>query len=247
MITENRGVKVYPGPGELGTAAAERFTRLAREAVRERGLFAALLSGGRTPRTLYSLLGSDMFAEAIEWQAVHLFWGDERCVGPGSPRSNYAMVREALLSRIEIPDRNVHRILGELDPAQAAREYEDEIRKILAGAGRTPVFDLVLLGLGTDGHTLSLFPGSAALEETRRMVVADTAPDGEQRVTVTLPVVNNARNVVFMVSGAEKAGILKDLVSGVEDGRAGALPASLVRPAETDVVWLVDEAAAGLL
>lgn len=158
---------------DLAQQAAAEFVRFAQLSLREKSRFAVALSGGSTPRSFYSLLATPEFSRQISWSQVHLFWGDERCVPPDHPESNYRMARETLLAKIQIPPENVHRMAGEKEPRIAAAEYEEELRDIFQLApGAFPCFDLILLGLGEDGHTASLFPGSDALEETKRLVTA---------------------------------------------------------------------------
>jgi 6-phosphogluconolactonase len=197
------------------------------------------LSGGSTPRTTYALLASDEFAARVDWPRVRVFWGDERCVPPDHPDSNYRMAREALLDKVPIPTENVHRMRGELPPDQAATAYQAELEAVLGASGR---FDLILLGMGADGHTASLFPGTAALEERERTVVAVYVKRLRAwRVTLTLPVINAGRHVLFLVSGTAKAPTLARI-------RAGELlSAGLVQPDQGQLTWLVDMAAAGQL
>jgi 6-phosphogluconolactonase len=240
--------EVLPNAQGLQGRAAELFSRLAAEAVRERGSFSVALSGGSTPRGLYALLAREPFRAAIPWASCRFFWGDERHVPPDHPESNYRMARESLLSKVPVPESNVHRVPAELpDAGQAAERYEEVLRESFAlEPGQPPRFDLVLLGLGPDGHTASLFPGTAALAEKRRLVVANRVEKLKtERITMTYPVLNNAANVVFVVSGRDKA----EAVRGVLEENAGAdpLPAALVRPARGELLWLLDAEAASLL
>ncbi|MFY9553057.1 MAG: 6-phosphogluconolactonase [Thermoanaerobaculia bacterium] len=242
---EGRGkFVVLPDPDALAREAAEDFTRRALDAA-ARGRFTVALSGGHTPRRLYSLLGDERapYRARVPWERVHLFWGDERHVGPDDPRSNYRMVREALLSRVAIPESNVHRIPAEL--TDAAARYEAELRRFFALApGEIPRFDLMYLGLGTDGHTASLFPETTALSVRDRLVVATwVAKLNAFRITMTYPVFEEARAVVFLVAGADKAEVL----SAVRDpARAAAHPAGRIHPRDGELLWLVDRAAVGL-
>ena len=207
--------------------------------------FTLVLSGGSTPVTLYRMLAAPPYRDDMPWHRVHLFFGDERCVGPEDSASNYRMVKETLLSHISIPPENVHRIMGELEPAEAALEYERELRRFF-GEVDLPVFDMVLLGLGRDCHTLSMFPGSAALDEEDRLVKENYIEAlGSWRVTMTFPLVNNASNIVFLVAGRDKAGALKEVIEG--HYAPDAVPAQRVRPGMGEVVWLVDDGAAALL
>ena len=230
-------VRTYPDAVSLARAAAEDFVTLAAEAVAVHGQFVVALSGGSTPRATYTLLASDEFAARVDWSHVHVFWGDERCVPPEHPESNYRMAHEALLDRIPILAENVHRVHGELEPEAAAEAYAAELRTFL---GTTwPRFDLVLLGMGDDGHTASLFPNSAALHETARPVVAVTAYYQDRpvhRVTLTLPAINATRQILFLVTGAAKAKILQAVLEGPE----GPYPAQQIRPTSGHLAWLVD-------
>jgi len=237
-------VVVLPDPGALAHEAARRFVALAREAAESRGRFSAALSGGSTPGGLYRLLAEEPYSVQVPWDAVHLFWGDERCVPPDDPGSNYHLAEEILLSRVPIPPENVHRVLGELEPASAARDYEQEIQDFFCGPHAR--FDLILLGLGEDGHTASLFPGSPALAETERLVAATTAVYQDrpaQRVTLTLPALNSARQALFLVAGSAKAGIVQSVLEGADE----RLPARRVQPVAGGLTWLLDAQAARLI
>lgn len=228
----------------LGRAAAELFVAKAREAACARGRFSALLAGGETPRRAYELLAGEPLRSRVPWGAAHLFWGDERCVPPDSPHSNYGMVRRALLDRVPVEPGHVHPVRCGLSPEDAAAAYEEEMKDFFRGA--TPRFDLALLGLGADGHTASLLPGSPAVSEhVRWTAVAKRPEEAFSRVTVTLPLLNRAATVLFLVSGAGKAQVLRAIL---EDGETAArFPASLVRPASGDLRWFVDGAAASAL
>jgi len=242
-------VEVFPTTDALMQAAAGRFVRSAEEAIRASGRFVVALSGGSTPRALYALLASAPYAPLVDWPRVLVFWGDERCVPPGNPASNYRMTREALLDRVPLPKANVHRIRGEADPVEAAGAYEGELRRTFATPEgpprRTPGarFDLVLLGLGDDGHTASLFPGTAAVHEATRWVVAHhVAALSMWRITLTPVVINAAAEVVFLVSGQPKAAILQRVLEGAP--RPDTLPAQAIAPSDGQLRWLVDAAAA---
>jgi len=216
--------------------AAERFVRIGAEAIGERGRFLVALSGGKTSRPLYERLAS---SAELDWAAVDVFWADERCVPPTDPRSNYRSAREALLDRVPIPPDRIHRIDGELEPLAAADAYEVELRRTLGADSR---LDLILLGMGADGHTASLFPRHQALtEEKRRIVPVHASAEPPWRVTMTLPLINAARHVLFLVVGAEKAEAVRDLADGKP------LPAAMVHPTDGTVTFLVDEEAASLL
>jgi 6-phosphogluconolactonase len=237
-------IRVFSDGSGLATAAAERFIGLATMAVAERGQFTVALSGGSTPRAMYTLLAAEENAARIDWTKVHVFWGDERCVPPDHPGSSFRMARETLLDHVPLPEGNLHRVRGELDPEEAARAYAAELQSFFGT--EWPCFDLVLLGMGSDGHTASLFPGSPALDERRRSVVAVTAHYEDrpaQRVSLTAPAINTARQIIFLVAGASKAGI----VSAVLEGPPECYPAQLIQPAAGQLAWMMDAPAASLL
>lgn len=230
-------VHVFDTPEELAAAAARGFVEKAAEAIAGRGRFAVALAGGSTPKATYEVLARD-HAAGLEWDRVHVFFGDERTVPPDHEDSNYRMAKEALLDHV--PLGGVHRMRGELPPDEAAEAYEEELREFF-GADATPAFDLVMLGIGDDGHTASLFPGTDALEVTDRWAVANPVPKLETvRLTLTVPVLNAARVVWFLVAGGGKAGALEEILSGDADARE--YPAKLVRPTGGPV-WYVDRAA----
>jgi 6-phosphogluconolactonase len=215
-------------------------------ALRAADLFA--LSGGKTPRALYRLLARQQFSQKVPWRRVQLYWGDERCVPPDDARSNYGMARDEFIKHVPIAPENVHRMRGEDAPEEAAQAYDRELRDLAAKERPqvdVPVFDLVLLGLGPDGHTASLFPHSDVLAVEDRFAVAAQAPDGSPRLTVTAPVINAARRVWFLVSGAEKAGMVAEVLEGLRV--PNAVPAQGVAPVHGTLTWLLDEAAAAEL
>jgi 6-phosphogluconolactonase len=233
---------IFDTPEQVARAAAERFVDYSIASIRGHGSFAVALAGGSTPRRAYELLGSDEFKSRVDWSRVHLYFGDERNVPPDSQESNYHMVNEALLSRVVIPAANVHRIEGEVDGTESAESYEAEL-KVFFGKVDWPRFDLVLLGMGADGHTASLFPRNAALKEETKWVVATRQPQsGQDRISLTLPVINHAARVTFMVTGTEKAATLARVLRGASADEA--LPAQKVRPVNGVLEWLVDRAAA---
>jgi 6-phosphogluconolactonase len=236
------GLLIVQDPAALARAAADEVARRATEAVVARGAFALALAGGATPRALYALLADPAatYRARVPWDRVHVWFGDERNVPPDHPESNYRMAREALLDRVAAA--SVHRIEGERPAGEAADRYEAELRSHLAGGAGPPVLDLVLLGLGTDGHTASLFPGSPALEERVRWVAAPFVPRlGAHRITVTFPVLDAARAVLFLVAGAAKAAPLRALLA---PDPAAPVPAARVRAGVRLV--LADRAAAGI-
>jgi 6-phosphogluconolactonase len=231
-------------------AAAERIVALAERAIAERGRFMWALAGGSTPEQLYELLATSAYGTRVDWSRVHFFWGDERCVEPAGPGSNYGMARRSLLDVIGPPASNVHRMRGELEASAGADDYERELKQAFAVAGEQVVrFDSILLGMGGDGHTASLFPGSALLQEAQRSVCVSRV-DGlspgtpATRLTLTLRVLNAARHVMFLVAGADKAQRLAEVLQGEHPGPP--FPAELVRPAAA-AEWFVDDLAGALL
>lgn len=240
-------IRVFADPKQVARAAAAEFARLAETAVAERGHCSVALAGGSTPRSLYSLLAEDaIWNRQIPWDKLHFFWGDERHVPPDHQDSNYRMAYEAMLARVPTPPSNVHRIAGEEPDAQkAADAYQRELRGFFQlEPGQLPRFDLVLLGMGPDGHTASLFPGTTALLEKERLVAATWVEKfNTYRLTLTLPVLNNAANVIFLACGAEKTAVLHTVL-GKGAGPA-QYPAQLIQPAHGRLLWLLDDAAAG--
>ena len=235
-------VRLFEDAESLARGAAARFAELARESIDARGRFAVALSGGSTPRRVYELLASAEFREGIDWPNVHVFFGDERMVPPDSSESNYRMASEALLARVPLPRENVHRIEGVGDAGSNASAYESELRGLF-GDVEWPRLDQVLLGMGDDGHTASLFPNTAALEEARLWVAPNWVERlGAWRVTLTVPVINAARCVTFLVAGAGKAARLREVLNGDRD--PARLPAQLIRPSGGILEWFVDRAAA---
>ena len=231
----------------VARGAAEWIAEAAREAVSERGRFSVALAGGSTPRRIYEILaGEDGPGREIDWPKVHVFFGDERTVPPDHADSNFRMANEALLSHVAIPAENVHRMIGEGDAAANARLYEDELRSFFGDDADWPAFDLVMLGMGDDGHTASLFPATAALEERRAWVVSNWVEKfSTYRITLTAPAINHAARVLFTVTGAGKAARLKEVVEGPRD--TGRLPSQLIEPRGGAIDWFVDEAAAAQL
>jgi 6-phosphogluconolactonase len=238
-------VRVLPDAAAVAAAAAELFVASAAKALTERESWTCALSGGSTPRATYELLARPPLVDRVNWGSVHLFWGDERHVPPDDPDSNYRMVSEALLKHVPIPADHVHRVLAELpSAAAAAAAYEDTLRAVFKlGPGEFPHFDFVLLGMGPDGHTASLFPNTPALSEQQALVVANpVAKLQTDRITLTLPVLNNAREIVFLVTGQEKAAPLAAVLQG--ERRPDELPSQSIQPVDGSLTWLVDTAAA---
>lgn len=239
-------------PEQFLSAATHAFTDAAVQAIARRGRFMVALSGGSTPRAVFEKLaeyhqrvGDTLF----DWRKVHVFWGDERPVGPDHPESNYRMARETLLDKVALPAENIHRMRGEsADLDVSAREYQEDIARTfgVASDGPPPQFDLIFLGMGPDGHTASLFPHTSALAERQRWVVANDVPQLKtRRLTLTLPVLNRARQIVFLVTGADKAERLADVLRGPR--RPKGLPSQLIDPIAGELRWVVDEAAVSRL
>lgn len=243
-LTRAVDIQTLTTPQELFGAAAEVVVRAAQDAVAARSRFTIALSGGSTPKSLYNLLASNA-KTILPWERMFFFWGDERHVPPTDPESNFRMADETMLSKIPVAAENVFRIAAENPDAEAAAaEYETTLRKFFAVKdGDVPRFDLILLGLGPDGHTASLFPGTAALQEKSRLVVANWVEKFKtHRITFTLPLLNAARTVAFLVSGTDKAPALQAVLEG--DAPGEQYPAKLVKPADGRLIWLVDRAAA---
>ena len=245
----SRTVELFANGMEIARRAAADVVRIAGDAVAARGAFTIALSGGSTPKVLYALLAEHpSLRNSLPWDKIKVFFGDERHVGPGHADSNFQMATDAMLSKVPLRPDQVHRIKGEYpDTAQAAAEYEEMIRREFGlQAGAFPRFDLILLGMGSEGHTLSLFPGTKALNETRRIVTSNWVGKlCADRVTLTAPAANNAANVIFMITGADKACALKSVLEGPHE--PDQLPAQMIQPANGNVSWLVDEAAGSML
>lgn len=226
--------------------AAEEIAHFAGEAVCMHGEFSLCLSGGSTPEATYELM-AERFHLSVDWKEVHFFWGDERCVPPEDPASNFAMAKRTMLNRLELRPDQIHRIRGEEPPEQAARDYEKDLRSFFnLDEGELPRFNLMLLGLGDNVHTASLFPGIPALHESERIAVAvEVDAPQRHRVTLTAPVINNSMRVMFLVAGENKAAAVKSAIEGPRD--PDRFPAQLVAPDDGDVIWLLDRAAASLL
>lgn len=238
---------VFDTLSAFSETVADRFMDASTSAGRQKDIMTVALSGGSTPRFVFEALARVPRKNMIPWQYIHLFWGDERCVPPDHPESNFKMANDVLLKEISIPDENIHRIRGEVNPEEEARRYAEEIQSIVPrGRIGIPRFDWIFLGLGSDGHTASLFPGSSALEENESICTTAKHPVTEQnRITLTLPVINTAARVSFLVSGVEKSGIVAKILS--HHGDALILPASRVNLVDGLLEWYVDIPAASLI
>lgn len=234
-------IKVVPDATALATEAADRWVKLAEQAIAERGRFSVALSGGHTPEAMFKLLAQEPYRSQVAWENVEILFGDERCVPPDSAESNYRMASESLLRKVPIPGDNIYRIRGEIDPKEAAIEYGQMLKEKFGDGG----LDLIYLGMGPDGHTASLFPGTEALAETKHRCVANFVPKlSAWRVTMSAPFINRARNVIFLVAGADKAERVAEVLEGPPDPQR--LPSQLIRPTEGQLTWILDAGAAGM-
>jgi len=234
-------IEIFANSQELARGAAEYFVERSGEAVAQKGFFTVALSGGSTPKVLYQLLAApeEPFLSQVPWSRTHFFWSDERHVRQDNPESNYRMAHEAMLSRVPVPESNIHRVHSENPDANAAaNEYERTLLQLTRQS--LPQLDLILLGLGPDGHTASIFPGSEVLHETQRLVAAPWVEKFDSyRITMTLPLLNNAASVLFLVSGAEKAEIVQQVIEGPKQ-----YPAQAVQPTHGQLLWMLDKDAA---
>ena len=240
-------VNVSTTEGEVTHKTAELITQAAQAAVQARGAARIAISGGNTPKCVFELLTREPYVSRVPWSQLQLFWVDERCVGPEDKESNFGMTKKAMLDAVPLPTSNVHRMEGELDPELAASRYEAEIRNSfkLEGA-QTPTFDLILLGLGDDGHTASLFPHTEGLNEMARIVIANHVPQKDTwRMTLTWPVITQGRQVAFLIEGAAKADMVQTVFAGTYDPETW--PSQLIRPASGQLTLMMDAAAAAKL
>jgi 6-phosphogluconolactonase len=240
-----RDIIICRDTDQLSRKAAEQFVALARQAIAAHGRFSVALSGGSTPRALYWLLATGEFSDQLAWRQIHLFWSDERCVPPDHAESNFRMVKESLLSKILIPSENVHRMIGEIEPAIAAAAYETELRQCFSSSQeKLPRFDLILLGLGEDGHTASLFPHSSVLNETRRLVATTyVEKSNAHRLTLTFPVINNAAQITFLIAGQSKSVIVKEILTTENYD----YPAARIKPENGHLTWFITQDAATVI
>lgn len=237
-------IRLFNDPEALSHGAAQLFVRVAQDSLAARNRFGVALSGGGTPRRTYELLAQSPYRDEVDWQRVHIFWGDERCVPWDDPRSNARMAYQAWLNHVPLPQSQIHPIDCTQAPAGAARRYEALLREFFGGG--PPRLDLVFLGLGENGHTASLFPGDPVLSERERWVAPVlVAEQNLPRLTLTAPLLNQAREVVFLVSGAAKASVVQEVLQGPRD--PWRLPAQLIQPEPGELHWLLDQAAAGAL
>ncbi len=234
--------RIFETTDEIATALAEELKQAAETAKSEGRSFNMALSGGSTPLVLYKKLAQEPFKSAIPWSQIHFFWGDERCVHPDEPESNYGMAFKCFLGKIQIPADNIHHIAGEADPRAEAERYSSVIKKFLGFAENWPRFDWILLGIGSDGHVASLFPGSRLLWEKKEIcMVAEHPLTGQKRITITLPVINNARKISILAAGENKASVVASVLN--RSGNGARLPAALVKPRDGNLEWCLDKAA----
>ena len=241
--------QVWPNAEEMALAAARLFAAHVEQAAARRGVARIAISGGSTPQATFKLLAdpAQPFLATLPWDKLQLFWVDERCVPPDHPESNYGVCRDLLLTKVPIPESNVFRMEGELNPEEAASRYESTLRNVMKLEGaESPAFDLVVLGMGPDGHTASLFPETEALNELGRLVVANHVPQKDTwRITLTWPVINQAFEVAFEVEGKGKTDVVAEVLTGPRDPER--LPSQLIRPANGKLLYLLDEDAAAKL
>ena len=239
------GLIIKETPASMAAAAADIFAGVSKKSIHERGFFAAALSGGSTPRAAYRILGEEPYLSQISWAAVHLFWVDERCVPADSPASNYGAAKKDFLEKIPVPDSQAHPMPGEKPPEEGALLYEKELKAFFQPTqSGFPAFDLIFLGAGKDGHTASLFPGRPVPAEKKRWAAAVKGGDPDlDRLTLTLPVLNQARQVVFLVSGEGKAA----MVRAVFENKQAKLPVQMINPKDAKTTWLLDRPAASML
>jgi len=244
-MTGNQKIIVTENAAMLAQKATTLFHQTAKESIDRQGRFVVAISGGSTPRSMYRMLAEEPCGSAIPWDKTYIFWVDERCVPENDPASNYGSAKKDFLNRVPVPEAQVYPMPGELPPKQGAQNYQIALIDFFhLEDGRFPSFDQIFLGMGSDGHTASLFPGQAALDERKRLIVAVKGGNPNvNRLTVTLPVLNRARQIVFLISGKEKAASLKT----VFEDRKNQLPAQRIRPLNGELIWLLDQEAASLL
>jgi 6-phosphogluconolactonase len=237
-------IRIFAGTAEVASKLAEEIVRRIKVSASRENPFSIALSGGSTPEKLYSFLG-DEFSTSVPWEFVYLFWSDERCVLPGHPDSNFGMARRLFIDKSGIPETNIFRMRGEDDPATEAARYAAELAASLRSRDGVPVLDLVILGIGDDGHTASIFPGQDELMVTERICAVSVNPSGQKRITLTGRIINNAEAVAFLVTGEKKAGIVQALINNLPV--AAGYPASRIKPVYGSLDWYLDNEAGELL
>jgi 6-phosphogluconolactonase len=245
MESSKPAIQIVADVEAISRKAAEVIMGLMAETLNTKTHFSIALSGGSTPKSLFTLLADDVSLRTqVDWDKVHFFWGDERHIPPDHPDSNFRMANEVMLSKVEVPAENIHRVRAEeQDASKAAEEYEDELRTFFnLKPGELPRFDCVLLGMGPDGHTASLFPGTEALREQKRLVVSNWVEKFRtHRITLTAPAINNADCIIFLVSGEEKAEVLREVLEGEKNTEL--FPSQLIKPSHGKLLWLVAQSA----
>jgi 6-phosphogluconolactonase len=237
----NNLIKIFASHEELAMEFADEFIRMINLSIIEKRIFTVALSGGNTPKLLFSILG-EMYSDSVSWDYVHFFWGDERCVPPGDPESNFGMTKKLLFDKISVPSKNIHRIFGEQEPSGEAVRYSDEIAAFTRNRNGLPVFNLILLGLGEDGHTASLFTGSEELFKSEKVCVTSVHPVSlQRRITLTGSVINNSENIFFLVNGSHKAKVVSDII---ERPQTVNYPAAFIKPLHGVLNWYLDSKAA---
>jgi 6-phosphogluconolactonase len=227
------------------SAVANEFAEFLTHEVKEADKLNIALSGGSTPQLLFDILASE-YKSQIEWSKVHFYWGDERCVPPADPESNFGMTKRHLFSHLDVPEENIHRILGENDPAEEAVRYSKELERTLHSSEGLPCFDIVMLGMGTDGHTASIFPHQMGLLESPETCVVATNPEsGQKRVSISGRIINNAKKVIFLMTGTSKAQKIQEILT--KQGNWLRYPASYIQPKSRELHWFLDESASALM
>lgn len=240
---KNRTIEIHESKGALAIAAADRIVNIVNMAIRTRGECHLVLSGGSTPADIFRTLASDDYRSKIDWSKVFFYWGDERTVPPDDADSNFRMANDTMLSPVHVPENNIVRMRGELEPEAAANAYQQELQDRFPDS--IPAFDLIMLGMGDDGHTASLFPQTTAVDENERLVTSVFVDKlNTWRITFTLVLINNARTILFLVAGSSKAGTVKKVLTGTP---SKSLPSTLVSPHNGELVWMLDKNAASLI
>jgi 6-phosphogluconolactonase len=237
-------VRIFAGPAEVASRLAEEIIRRIKASASSENPFSIALSGGSTPEKLYSFLGDEL-SVSVPWEFVYLFWSDERCVHPGHPESNYGMAKRLLIDKSGIPEQNVFRMKGENEPSTEAVRYASQMSSVLRRRNGVPVFDLVILGMGDDGHTASIFPGQHELFPTDKICAVSTNPAGQKRITLTDVIINNAEAVVFLVTGKKKAWIVRAIIENLPGSIS--YPAARIKPVFGSLDWYLDKEAGELL
>ncbi len=236
-------IKTFKDSSEVAKGFADYLVNLIGQS---KGIFTIALSGGSTPKLLFALLAQEPYSKKIDWSKVHLYWGDERCVAPNHADSNYKMTNEQLLSKVAIPTENIHRVFGESNPEEEAIRYSNEVKNGLHSSNNLPIFDLVMLGMGDDGHTLSIFPHQMELLESDKICEVATHPQsGQKRVTLTGTIANNAKTVAFLATGKNKAEKVFEILKQQKDWNK--YPSSYINPSNGELYWFLDEDAAALI